>query len=106
MVSVPNRIWTKRGPLNPSEWERVRLHAHHSQRILSLAAPLRESATLAGLHHERLDGSGYHGGVSPAAPPLSAPLLPLGVVSHSITALPSTPPPLPPPPPHPPRPHP
>ncbi len=85
MVSVPNRIWTKRGPLNPSEWERIRLHAHHSQRILSLAAPLRESATLAGLHHERLDGSGYHGGLSASALPLSARLLAVAEIYQSMT---------------------
>jgi DNA-binding CsgD family transcriptional regulator len=63
MLSVPNRVWIKRGPLNPAEWERVRLHPHHTQRILGLAAPLRAAASLAGLHHERLDGSGYHRGL-------------------------------------------
>src|SRR5207302_2303834 len=63
MVSVPNRIWITRRALNPSEWERVRLHTYHSQRILSLAAPLRSVASVTGLHHERLDGSGYHRGL-------------------------------------------
>ncbi len=75
MVSVPNRVWIKRGPLNQSEWERVRLHAYHTQRILSLATPLRASATIAGLHHERLDGSGYHVGLPANALPFSARLL-------------------------------
>ena len=87
MVSVPNRIWIKRGPLNPSEWERVRLHAYHSQRILSLAAPLRESATLAGLHHERLDGSGYHRGLPASALPLPARLLAVAEMYQSMTEL-------------------
>src|SRR5216684_5679073 len=39
MVSVPIRVWIKRGSLNQSEWERVRLHPYHTQRILSLAVP-------------------------------------------------------------------
>ncbi len=85
MVSVPNRVWMKHGPLNPSEWERVRLHAYHSQRILSLAAPLRGSASVAGLHHERLDGSGYHRGLPASAMPLSARLLAVAEMYQSMS---------------------
>ena len=85
MVSVPNRVWIKRGPLNPAEWERVRLHAYHSQRILSLAAPLRSSATVAGLHHERLDGSGYHRGLPASAVPLPARLVAVAEMYQSMS---------------------
>ena len=85
MVSVPNRVWIKRGPLNSAEWERVRLHAYHSQRILSLAAPLRASASMAGLHHERLDGSGYHRGLPANAVPLTARLLAVAEIYQSMS---------------------
>jgi HD-GYP domain-containing protein (c-di-GMP phosphodiesterase class II) len=74
-VSVPNRIWNKKGPLNRAEWERIRLHAYHSQRILTVAEPLRKVGELAGLHHERLDGSGYHRALPSAATPLPARVL-------------------------------
>lgn len=74
-VSVPNRIWMKRGPLNRAEWERVRLHAYHSQRVLAVAQPLRKPGELAGMHHERLDGSGYQSGLPAAAIPLPARVL-------------------------------
>lgn len=74
-VSVPNRIWTKRGPLNRAEWERVRLHAYHSQRVLTVVEPLRKAGELAGMHHERLDGSGYHSGLRAAAIPVAARVL-------------------------------
>lgn len=84
MVSVPNRVWTKRGPLNPAEWERVRLHAYHSERMLSHAGPLRASASIAGLHHERLDGSGYHRGVAANALPFTARLLAVAEVYASM----------------------
>src|SRR5256885_1084050 len=83
MVSVPNRVWTKRGPLNPAEWERVRLHTYHSQRILSLAGPLRASASVAGLHHERLNGSGYHRGLPANAMPLTARVLAVAEISQA-----------------------
>jgi len=94
MVSVPNRIWMKRGRLSPAEWERVRLHPYHSQRILSLAPPLRSSATLAGLHHERLDGLGYHRGLPASALPLPARLLAVAEMYQSMTEQRSWRPPL------------
>ena len=85
MVSVPSRISTKRGPLNPSEWEQVRLHTYHTQRILGLAEPLRDAATLAGLHHERLDSSGYHRGLPASALPMSTRILAVAEVYQSMT---------------------
>jgi HD-GYP domain-containing protein (c-di-GMP phosphodiesterase class II)/DNA-binding CsgD family transcriptional regulator len=59
-VSVPNGIWDKPGPLNAMEWERVRLHGYYTQRILTQTPLLADLAVMAGAHHERLDGSGYH----------------------------------------------
>lgn len=65
-VSVPNGIWEKPGPLNPAEWERVRLHAYQGERVLSIGPALQKVAALVGRHHERRDGSGYHRGLSGA----------------------------------------
>ncbi len=59
-VSVPNGIWDKPSPLTDGEWERVRLHPYYSERILERSATLKPLAICAGMHHERLDGSGYH----------------------------------------------
>ena len=74
-VSVSNAIWEKPGPLTGSEWEQVRLHAYHSERILAASPLLAPSATLAGMHHERLDGSGYHRCSTGVGPPRSARIL-------------------------------
>jgi len=57
---VPNRIWAKLATLTSGELERVRLHAYYGERIISRSPSLAPVAVLAGLHHERLDGSGYH----------------------------------------------
>lgn len=59
-TSVPNGIWEKPGRLTDGEWERVRLHPYYSERILGRVESLRPLATLAGMHHERVDGTGYH----------------------------------------------
>jgi HD-GYP domain-containing protein (c-di-GMP phosphodiesterase class II)/DNA-binding CsgD family transcriptional regulator len=61
-VGVSDSIWERRGPLTAAEWEQVRLHAYHSERILARSQALRPIATISGMHHERLDGSGYHRG--------------------------------------------
>jgi HD-GYP domain-containing protein (c-di-GMP phosphodiesterase class II) len=61
-AGVPTGLWDKPGPLSRSDWEQVRLHPYHSERILGRAPMLAAVGRLAGAHHERLDGSGYHRG--------------------------------------------
>jgi HD-GYP domain-containing protein (c-di-GMP phosphodiesterase class II) len=74
-ASVPNMILDKPRALTPAEWETIRLHAYHTERVLLRSEILAPSATTAGLHHERLDGSGYHRGVRAASLPPAARLL-------------------------------
>ena len=63
-VGVSNAIWEKPGPLGFGEWERVRLHPHFTERAFAQSTTLAPIGLLAGSHHERLDGSGYHRGTS------------------------------------------
>jgi HD-GYP domain-containing protein (c-di-GMP phosphodiesterase class II) len=74
-AAVPNGVWEKEGRLTSAEWERVRLHAYHSERILNACPPLAPLARLAGMHHERLDGSGYHREATGAAMAMPARIL-------------------------------
>lgn len=74
-VGVPNGIWEKRAALTESEWERVRLHPYHSERILARSPALAPLARPAGMHHERQDGSGYHRQAAGTAIPMTARLL-------------------------------
>jgi HD-GYP domain-containing protein (c-di-GMP phosphodiesterase class II) len=59
-VAVPARVWQKAAPLTPDEWEQVRLHAYHTERILCRSPFLAALVPAATAHHERLDGTGYH----------------------------------------------
>jgi HD-GYP domain-containing protein (c-di-GMP phosphodiesterase class II) len=70
-VAVSDVVWEKPAPLSAHEREQVRLHAYHSERILAGSERLAALAPLAGMHHERLDGRGYHRGCS--GPDLSLP---------------------------------
>jgi HD-GYP domain-containing protein (c-di-GMP phosphodiesterase class II) len=76
-AAVPNGVWEHEGPLSWVQEEQVRVHAHYSERVLARCGPLAALAPLAGSHHERLDGSGYHrqlhaGGLGIAARVLAA----------------------------------
>jgi HD-GYP domain-containing protein (c-di-GMP phosphodiesterase class II)/DNA-binding CsgD family transcriptional regulator len=74
-VGVSSAIWDKAGPLSGIERDQARLHAYHSERILARIPPLAGLAKLAGQHHERCDGSGYHRGATAAQLSMSSRVL-------------------------------
>ena len=74
-VAISSRIWDKPGRLSTHEWEEVRLHAYHSARILAGSTRLAAFAEVAGAHHERCDGSGYHRGCDRGDLPVTACIL-------------------------------
>jgi HD-GYP domain-containing protein (c-di-GMP phosphodiesterase class II) len=63
------------GQLTDRQWEQMRLHPYHTERILARPAALADVAAIAALHHERLDGSGYAKGAKAAALPMVARVL-------------------------------
>ena len=84
-VAVGAHIWQKDGPLSADEWEQVRLHAYHTERVLHRSPFLSALAPIAGAHHERLDGSGYHRGASGAELALPARVLAAADAYHAMT---------------------
>lgn len=63
-LAVPNSILEKPGRLDGDDWAVVRDHPRLGQEILARVEPFAPLAELAGTHHERLDGDGYHRGLS------------------------------------------
>jgi HD-GYP domain-containing protein (c-di-GMP phosphodiesterase class II) len=74
-VAVSNDVWERTGALTTAQWEQVRLHPYHTERILDRSATLAPLARIAGLHHERQDGSGYHHRLRGPAIPMEARIL-------------------------------
>jgi HD-GYP domain-containing protein (c-di-GMP phosphodiesterase class II) len=74
-VGISDGTWERPGQLTATEWEQVRLHAYHSERILARSAALEPMARIAGMHHERMDGSGYHRGSASREIPMAARVL-------------------------------
>jgi HD-GYP domain-containing protein (c-di-GMP phosphodiesterase class II) len=62
-LGVSNAIWDKPGPLTASEWERVRLAPHLTERMLHQSESLAPLGRIAVQQRERLDGSGYPRGI-------------------------------------------
>jgi HD-GYP domain-containing protein (c-di-GMP phosphodiesterase class II) len=63
-LGVSNLILDKPGKLDDAEWKAMRRHPELTVRILSRVEALKPLALDAGAHHERLDGRGYHLGLS------------------------------------------
>jgi len=83
-VAVAARTWNRPGPLSADEWERVRLHPYQTERVLSRSTFLSALAPIAGAHHERLDGSGYHRGATAAVLTPAARLLAAADAYHAM----------------------
>lgn len=74
-VAISSAVWEKPGVLDAHEWEQVRLHAYHSERILRGSEHLAPLVPLVATHHERLDGSGYYRGCTRRDLPVTAQVL-------------------------------
>ena len=57
-LGVSNSALDKAGKLDIEEWDAVKLHATHTETILSRTGASSELARVAAAHHERLDGPG------------------------------------------------
>lgn len=58
-LGVSNVILDKPGKLDAREWDAMKMHAVHTETILSRIGAFKDLAVIAGAHHERLDGKGY-----------------------------------------------
>jgi HD-GYP domain-containing protein (c-di-GMP phosphodiesterase class II) len=84
-AAVPVRIWSTRRSLTLDDWERIRLHAYHTERILAQSPFLSKLVSSAGFHHERGDGTGYHRGVGYSALQPTARVLAASDAYHAMT---------------------
>ena len=83
-VAVDPRIWQKPATLTVDEWEQVRLHPYHTERVVFHSGFLTSLAEPACTHHERLDGSGYHRRMSASSIVPAARLLAAADAFHAM----------------------
>lgn len=74
-AGVSTGIWNKPPPLSSSDTERVRTVPYLTERTLARQPELAKLGAVAGMAHERMDGSGYPRGLAGAAIPAAARIL-------------------------------
>jgi len=72
---VPSTILDKPTALTATEGERLRAASYFTERVLARPKALARLGAIAGLAHERMDGSGYYRGISGQAIPLPGRIL-------------------------------
>lgn len=83
-MAVSNAILEKPGKPDDAEWQVLRAHPAHTWNILRCIGGFEELSEIAGSHHEKLNGTGYHRGLTADQLPLEARVL---VVSDIFDAL-------------------
>jgi HD-GYP domain-containing protein (c-di-GMP phosphodiesterase class II) len=84
-VAISNAVWEKPGPLTTAEWDQARMHSYHTERIMASSDALAPTARVAGMHHERLDGSGYYRGCAAREVPPAVRVLAAADAFHAMT---------------------
>ena len=85
-LGVSSRILDKPGKLDEDEWKQMRRHPELTARILGQVEQLRDLAAMAAAHHERLDGRGYHLGLTAEQLSPSARVLAVADVAEALSA--------------------
>ena len=85
-LGVSNLILDKPGRLTDDELVQMRRHPRFSEQILAQVPCLREITALAASHHERLDGRGYHSGLTGDALTTPARIMVVADMFEAMTA--------------------
>jgi CHASE2 domain-containing sensor protein len=87
-IGIPDRVLLKPAPLDPEEWEIMKLHTTIGANILSGSRSplLRMAERVALTHHEKWDGSGYPNGLAGEAIPLEGRICAICDVFDALTS--------------------
>ncbi|GAB4057277.1 HD-GYP domain-containing protein [Uliginosibacterium sediminicola] len=85
-LGVSNSVLDKPGKLDAEEWAAVQRHAAYTEDILSRIEAFSELASVAGAHHERLDGKGYPRGLGAEAICVETRIITTADIFDAITA--------------------
>ena len=85
-VGVPDAVLRKTTTLNEEEWSSIKQHPEKGAEVLSHLATYQDVADIVRHHHERLDGSGYPGGITADAIPEPSKILAVADSYHAMTS--------------------
>ena len=85
-LGVSNSILDKPGKPTDDEFAQIRKHPDYTQQILSQVSAFQNLADVAGAHHERLDGRGYHRRLDSDRMPWIARILAVADICEAMSA--------------------
>lgn len=85
-IGIPNEILNKPFSLEFEEYELVKKHPEDTKRILDKITGLSDVVTLAYMHHEHYDGSGYPQGLKSDQIPMGAHIIQLADAFDAMTS--------------------
>jgi putative two-component system response regulator len=85
MLTIPDSVLRKPGPLEPEEFELIKSHTVVGEGLCGNLRSLRAVRPIVRHHHERLDGSGYPDGLRGDDIPLLAQIIGLVDVYDAVT---------------------
>ena len=84
-LSLSDELLTKPGRLNEDDWERIKQHPLHGERLIGDSPKFEVERAVARWHHERWDGSGYPDGLKGPQIPLSARIVAVADAFDALT---------------------
>jgi len=84
-IGVSDRVISKQGPLEPSEWRTIRTHPELGARLLA-HPDLEDLRAWVLAHHERVDGTGYPHGLAGEQIPIESRILAVADAYEAMTA--------------------
>lgn len=84
-LGVSNRILDKPGSLTDAEYAQIKKHPKLTYDTLIRVTPFRGIANVAASHHEKLDGTGYHRGITGDSLSLSSRILTVADIFDALS---------------------
>ena len=85
-LAISNSILDKPAKLTEDEFATIKTHASHSENIIRGVPAFADMASIAGGHHERLDGKGYPRGLTADQIPQETRIVSVADVFDALTA--------------------
>jgi putative two-component system response regulator len=85
MLTIPDGVLRKAGPLEPEEFDLIKSHPVVGERLCGTLRSLQSVRSIVRHHHERLNGSGYPDGLSGDAIPVLAQIIGVVDVYDAVT---------------------
>lgn len=85
-MAIPNNILDKPGRLTTDEYKIIQSHTYYTELILNELPAIQDIKEWSAMHHEKLDGSGYHKSIPGQSIPIEGRIIAIADIYHALTA--------------------